>query len=152
MICVNGKGSEQVQNYIIEILLGFNLIAAIFLLVRSAVQKRESNPQQGLDPVIIENQKKMSREINELKLILEQYHRSVQGEFEQLRAERKAFEKSVITTTKVNNGQDLLLNNRYKEIFDLQKQGLSVEEIAKQLEKGTGEVSFILQLGAKEDV
>jgi len=46
----------------------------------------------------------------------------------------------------------LLLHDRYKEIFDLHNQGLSVDQIAMKLEKGSGEVAFILQLAVQESI
>jgi len=38
------------------------------------------------------------------------------------------------------------LKERYREIFQLEEQGLSAEQIAAKLNKGLGEVEFILRL------
>lgn len=136
------------QNYLNLILLCLNLIGVIYLVVRGSIQ-REVDPQQEWHLKIHENLNKMKREISEQKITLDHYQRSLQQESEQWKEARKAFEKSVLATKESTIEQNLLLNDRYKEIFDLHKQGLSIGEIAQKLEKGTGEVSFILQLDAQ---
>jgi DNA-binding NarL/FixJ family response regulator len=138
-----------VQNYLTEILLGLNLIGLLYLVVIGSF-RREVVPQQELHQKIVENQNKVIREIAELKGTMKYNHTSLQQEIEQWRVERQAFEASVKATTKLKNEQNLFLNDRYKEVFDLQKQGLTVEQIAKKLDKGNGEVSFILQLATQE--
>ncbi|HJV45605.1 MAG TPA: hypothetical protein VJ824_07745 [Bacillota bacterium] len=47
--------------------------------------------------------------------------------------------------------EHLFLNDRYKEIFELKEQGLSTEQIAKQLGRGYGEIAFILELANKKE-
>jgi DNA-binding NarL/FixJ family response regulator len=137
-----------VQNYLTITLLVLNLIGVIYLVVRGSL-RREVDPQQEWHLKIHENLKKMKREISEQKINLDHYQRSLKQESEQWKEARKAFESSLLAKKESNIGQNLFLNDRYKEIFDLHKHGLSVEEIAQRLEKGNGEVSFILQLDAQ---
>jgi DNA-binding NarL/FixJ family response regulator len=136
-----------VQNYINIILLGLNLIGVIYLVVRGSL-RREVDSQQEWHLKIHEHLNKMKREISEQKISLDHYQRSLQHESQQWKEARKAFQSSLLATKESTIQQTLLLNDRYKEIFDLHKQGLSVGEIARKLEKGNGEVSFILQLDA----
>jgi hypothetical protein len=137
------------QNALIITLLVFILIGVLYIVVRGSTQHNFTS-EQDLNHKIIVNNEKVFREINDLKMTLEHFHKTLKQGIEQLRAERQSFEGSVQAATKSKNGQNLLLNDRYKEVFDLQKQGLTVDQIAKQLEKGTGEVSFILQLATQE--
>lgn len=137
------------QNYLIEILLGLNLVAVLYLIVIGSFG-RENASQQDMQQIILGKQKNLVREINELKGTMEHYQLLVHKESEKWTAERQALESPVQATTKSKNQQNLLLNDRYKEIFDLHAQGLSVDEIAKKLEKGCGEVTFILELAAQE--
>jgi DNA-binding NarL/FixJ family response regulator len=142
------KGEEQVLTILNITLLVLNLLGVVFLIVKSSSQKK-SPSQQGYYQKILENQKILSREMTELKMAMEHHHTLIKQEYEQLQAERQAFTASVQTKAQSNNGQNLLLNDRYKEIFELQEQGLSAEQIAAKLEKGFGEVDFILQLAAQ---
>ena len=136
------------QDYLIIALLAVNLFAVLLLAAKGS-SRQKSADQQELQRKIIEIQAKMIREIHELKGNIKQNHSLIQSEFEQWKAELKAMEASVQPTSHSqsnDNGQNLYLNDRYKEIFELLDQGLSVDEIAKRLGKGSGEVSFILQL------
>ncbi|MDR7235687.1 DUF6115 domain-containing protein [Neobacillus drentensis] len=136
------------QKYVIDILLGLNLIGVIYLAIRVSYSNKFDS-QQNLHQKVNENHKQITREITELKIALNHFHKTFKQETEQWRSERQALVATIEATRKANNGQNLLLNDRYKEIFDLQDQGLSVDQIAKKLEKGAGEVAFILQLAAQ---
>jgi DNA-binding NarL/FixJ family response regulator len=144
----NLRGCKQVQNHINITLLSLNLIGVIYLVVRGTL-RREVDPQQEWQLKIHENLNKMKHGISEQKISLDHYQRLLQQESEQWKEARKAFQSTGLATKESTIEQTLLLNDRYKEIFDLHKQGLSVEEIAQKLEKGNGEVSFILQLDAQ---
>ncbi|CAH2712914.1 hypothetical protein BACCIP111895_00047 [Neobacillus rhizosphaerae] len=137
------------QTYVNEILLGLNLIGVIYLIVQGSL-RRKIAPKEELYQKMNDNQKQLTREISELKMTLKHYQQTLKQESEQWRIERQTLEASIKATRKTMSGQDLLLNDRYKEIFDLQDQGLSVDQIAKKLEKGSGEVAFILQLAAQQ--
>lgn len=136
------------QYYLIEALLVVSIIIVLYLVVK-VFSRQKSDDQQDLHKKIIENQAILSREIHELKVLLMHHQTLIQNEHEQWKAELKAYEASAKIESKTktsDNGQNLFLNDRYKEIFELQEKGLTVDEIAKQLGKGSGEVSFILQL------
>lgn len=136
------------QDYLIIALLTVNLFGVLLLAVKVSSRQKQAN-QQDLQRKIFENQAKMMREIHEIKGNIKHNQLFIQNEFEQWKAELKPMEASVQPTSpsKSNdNGQNLYLTDRYKEIFELLDQGLSVDEIAKRLGKGSGEVSFILQL------
>ncbi|NRD79376.1 hypothetical protein HPT25_18605 [Bacillus sp. BRMEA1] len=134
----------------IVLLVSLNLIAIICLLKKNSSPK-QSPYEQGASQQVLENQKKLSRDLIDLKMEMEQIRQSLSKEFEQLRLEQKKFLDTVQSSakTKDKNEENLLLNDRYKEIFDLHKQGLSVEQIAAKLDKGTGEIAFILQLSSQ---
>lgn len=136
------------QKYVIEILLGLNLIGVIYLAIRVSFNNKFDSHLK-LNQRINDNQKQITREITELKIALTHFHKTFLQETEQWRSERQALEASIHATRKSNSGKNLLLNDRYKEIFDLQAQGLTVDQIAKKLEKGSGEVAFILQLASQ---
>jgi hypothetical protein len=143
------KGEGFVQNLLYIVLLCLNLIGVLYLIVKDSVRQK-FDYEKDIYQKIIENQKKVILEFNEIKGTMEYYHLLFQQEYEQWKSERQAMELSDNAETKSNISQSLFLNDRFKEIFDLQKQGLSVEQIATKLGKGTGEVSFILQLAAQE--
>ncbi|MDF2859009.1 MAG: hypothetical protein K0Q87_4860 [Neobacillus sp.] len=138
------------QNYITEILLGLNFIGVLYLVIRNSTRQEAANEEENHQAFLVKQQLVL-REISELRVNVEDFHQSVKREIKQLRAERKAFEASLqIEKKKSKQVENLFLNDRYKEIFDLQQQGLSVEEIANKLEKGHGDVALILQLAAQE--
>ncbi|MGG1401144.1 hypothetical protein ABE288_25465 [Bacillus salipaludis] len=99
---------------------------------------------------ILEKLEKLKRETTELELMMECYSLVFKREFNKWKAEKEALPESDLPSQKPTNEQILFLNERYKEIFDLHEQGLSAEQIAKQLDKGYGEVTFILQLASQE--
>ncbi len=117
----------------------------MYLIVRKSASQ-EVPVKQDLNLEIFVKQKKLSREMVVLKDKLKQYHAIIQNEVHQLKEERRKLEKMVEGSVKTNTMHQLFLNDRFEQIFTLQKQGLSAEQIAKKLDKGTGEVSFILEL------
>ncbi|MEH7251007.1 hypothetical protein V7111_02645 [Neobacillus niacini] len=135
---------NTVLNYLTEILLVLNLLGVLYLALRIAAREVPDNRELNLE--IFEKQKKLSREMVVLKENLEVYHTVIVKEMHQWKEERQKLEKLVERSAKSQNVHHLFLNDRFEQIFDLQKQGLSVEQIAKKLDKGTGEVSFILEL------
>lgn len=137
------------QTYINEIFLGLILIGVIYLAVRGS-HRRKLYSNEDLYQKMNENQKQLIQEITELKIALKQYQQTIKAETEQWRIDRYEMAASIKATKKTMSGQNLLLHDRYKEIFDLHNQGLSVDQIAMKLEKGSGEVAFILQLAAQE--
>ncbi|PFP30799.1 hypothetical protein COJ96_02215 [Bacillus sp. AFS073361] len=144
------------QNYLNEILLGLNLIGVLYLVARGS-SRRDIVSQREFYRSIVENNKKISPEIAELKRTIDEFKGTVQEYhtfFQQVREQQWGMEKpvderSVQSRTISNNGQKLLVQDRYKEIFELREQGLSVEQIARKLEKEYDEVSFIIQFADK---
>lgn len=129
-------------------LLALNLIGILFLLTKKT-GKSDIDSQQIYFQKLLEKQQMISSEIAELKGQTEYYHDLMQEEFANWRVERKALESSLQQEAKKEKQTNLHLNDRYKEIFELHEQGLTVDEIARKLEKGVGEVTFILQLASK---
>ena len=121
----------------------------IYLAVRDSL-RRKLDSNKDLYQKMNENQKQLIQEITKLKIALKQYQQTIKAENEQWRIDRHELVASIKATEKTMSGQNLLLHDRYKEIFDLHNQGLSVDQIAMKLEKGSGEVAFILQLAAQE--
>jgi ABC-type multidrug transport system fused ATPase/permease subunit len=136
-------------DYLIVVLLVLIFIGVLFL-IRNSSFRNAFDDQQVFYQKMSENNRKLILEITELKKNLEHSHTLLQHAFEQWRTERQEFETAKQSAVKSSKRQNLFLNDRYSEIFELQEQGLSVEQIAKELGKGCGEVSFILQLAVKE--
>ncbi|MEH7438407.1 helix-turn-helix domain-containing protein [Neobacillus drentensis] len=135
------------QDYLNVALLVINFIAVLYLVSKSSLRKK-LDYQQELHLKMLSNQEKMIHQISELKGMMEQNQIVHQLEYEQWKEEIKVLGSSIKAVPKSTSGsgQHLFLNDRYKEIFDLQDKGLTAEEIAKELGKGCGEVTFILQL------
>jgi len=131
------------------ILFGLNLLGVLFILVKGAKQPNQDFRQESQQQ-IVEKQRQLQSEINELNARIKQFSRIAQKNSVQPRVESKIEETSAVTEMEVKKDQNLFLNDRYKEIFELKKQGLAAEEIAKKLDKGLGEVSLILELAAQE--
>lgn len=129
-------------------LLVLNLIGVFFLIVKSSSQKKAPH-EQGYMQKMLENQKLLSREMSAMKTAMEDQHALAKQQYELLHAKLHSFAESVQSAPSSNGGQNLLLNDRYKEIFELQKKGFSAQQIAAKLDKGLGEVDFILQLAAQ---
>ena len=138
---------------LIIILLALNLIGVLFLTIRSFIQPKNGSGMEQVQQILA-SQMGLSREIIEVKAKLDYYYAALKQESEQWQADRQAFEASIQAKpkrkqkSKSKQEENLLLNDRYKEIFELQKQGLNAEEIAKKLDKGCGEVTLILGLAA----
>ncbi len=117
--------------------------------------KGESAPQQDIAfqkqvyQKFIENNKHVNLEITELRRMVENYHSALKQVKEQLSTRNQIPDSTFQMETKLNSEiqeKKLFLNDRFRDVFDLHKQGLSVEQIARELEKEYDEVSFILQL------
>jgi DNA-binding NarL/FixJ family response regulator len=137
-----------VHYYLIEALLVVSIIVVLYLVVK-VFSRQKADDQMDLHQKIIKNQAILSREIHELKMLMKHHQTLIQDAHEQWKAELEAYEATAKIESKTktgDSGQNLFLNDRYKEIFELQNKGQSVDEIAKQLGKGSGEISFILQL------
>ncbi|MFK9090557.1 DUF6115 domain-containing protein [Bacillus salipaludis] len=137
------------QTYLIEILLGLNLICVIFLITLGSLRQR-SDSKEDMYQKINGYQKQMVQEMTELKMAVNHYQQLLKQQCEQWQTEKQILEASIKENRKPMTGQNLLLHHRYQEIFDLQAQGLTVDQIAMKLNKGSGEVAFILQLAAQE--
>ncbi|MEH7073151.1 DUF6115 domain-containing protein [Neobacillus drentensis] len=136
------------QYYLIEALLVVSIIVVLYLIVK-VFSMQKSDYLQDQQQKIIENQAILSREMQELKELMMHHQTLIRNKHEQWKSGLKANEKIEFKTKIEDSVQNLFLNDRYKEIFDLQKQGLTADEIAMQLGKGSGEVSFILQLAVQ---
>jgi DNA-binding NarL/FixJ family response regulator len=55
--------------------------------------------------------------------------------------EARSYDTTVLPENRLN------LKNRYKDVFDLFREGYSIDEISKKLKYGKGELELILQLG-----
>ncbi|MCD4839178.1 hypothetical protein LRS37_09875 [Neobacillus sedimentimangrovi] len=132
-------------DYIIIALLLLNGIG-VFLLLLKGTNIQKGNVQIDFQKKFAEQQMIWNCEWNELKTMMEKHHAEVLKELGKWDATRQSLELSMQQTSHSNHNQHLFLQDRYKEIFDLHQQGFSVEQISKKLDKGVGEVSFILQL------
>ncbi|WP_040209401.1 DUF6115 domain-containing protein [Neobacillus jeddahensis] len=135
--------------YIILVLLAVNLIAVLFLVVKGSSSQGDKD-QLTAHQKLNKQYQNMMQEMTQLKSTIEQSHSILMHEFEQWKVERQALESSMRVAATPPKIENLFLNERYQEIFDLQRQGFSVEQIAKKLDKGCGEITLILQLAAQD--
>lgn len=124
--------------------------AILFLILKSFTQWKTTQDRE-IYHKLLENQNILSREIAELKIAMEEQKKQLQQDFDRFREEVKFQSVEIQAPIAPKNEQNMLLNNRYIEIFELQKQGLSAEQIATKLDRGLGEVEFILQLAAQSN-
>lgn len=129
-------------------LLSLNLLCVLYIIFKMTVQKKKDS-QQELNQKLIENLIKIKREMSDLKTFVDQHTRLFQVEMARFRAEQERPPIVVEDREPKVEREQLFLHDRYKEIFDLQQQGLSISEIARKLEKGDSEVELILQLAGK---
>jgi DNA-binding NarL/FixJ family response regulator len=132
----------------IEILLGLNLIS-VLILIKQSSSKQAISSQQDVYQDMLQHHLKMKQELSELRGTVELCAISIQQKNEQNKLDKNAAISPVSSTNKANQVKKLSLNVRYKEIFDLHQQGLTAEQIARKLEKGYDEVSFILELASQ---
>lgn len=124
------------------------MITILFLILKS-FREWKASLEQGTYQRLMENQNILSRELTELKRTVDRQKTLAQQEFNQLREEIKSLSVNIQAPPDLNNEQNSFLNNRHIEIFELQNKGLSAEQIAAKLDRGLGEVEFILQLASK---
>lgn len=140
------------MDYLLITLLGLNLLGVFYVMVKVTFRQK-ANSNQDVNQTLIENMIKMKGELGELKASIDQQNRMLQMELSRIKPERSPVVEKQKPSIKVKVQEErpetLFLNDRYKEIFDLQQQGLSTEEIAKKLKKGYSEVELILQLAGK---
>ncbi|CRK80931.1 DUF6115 domain-containing protein [Neobacillus massiliamazoniensis] len=136
------------QTGLIEILLGLNLIG-VLILIKQGSSKQVNSSQQDVYQNMIQNHVKMKQELSELRGTVELCAISIQQKNARKKLNKNTSLSVVPSTNKANHVKKLSLNVRYKEIFDLHQQGLTAEQIARKLEKGYDEVSFILELASQ---
>lgn len=127
-------------------LLGINVILLSIVLIKGS-KKNEPHLNVPSFEKTTGYEKLILLELQELKNGVERLTADNRRDLLQLREEFHVFNekaKQYLKEEKVEN--NLFITERYKEIFDLYDKGLSAEQIAKELEKGLGEISFILQL------
>jgi len=131
-------------------LLALNLLGVLYISVKLSLRKK-TDSQQEMNQKLIENMMIIKREMADLKSFVDQHTRLFQIEMARFRAEREqAVEEPKIQEVEREN-EHLFLTDRYKDVFELQKQGLSIGEIAKKLDKGYTEIEMILQLAGKQE-
>jgi hypothetical protein len=139
-----------VLNLNTDLLLGLNFLVVLYLVFRHTnIQRRISN-QQDLGNKWLEKNKKLIKEVTELKKAVEKSHQTLLDQLKLLQQERVIEPPQSRELPSSPRAQHLLLNDRYKEIFELKEKGLTTEQIAKELDKGYGEVAFILDLANQE--
>ncbi|MEH7107199.1 DUF6115 domain-containing protein [Bacillus sp. JJ1764] len=140
----------SILNYIFIGLLSVNLIVLLIVVLKKKPQQ-DTGTQMILDQKILENQRDMMNEMNELKIELSKQQKILLKKMEELRVEKQVTYAAPKPVEPVKKEPSLFLNDRYKDIFALHQQGMTIDEIAKKLEKGVGEVSLILQLANQDD-
>ncbi len=144
-----GKGERGLDKLII-LLLALNLLGVLFISVKVSLQKK-TDSQQEVNQKLIENMIIIKREMADLKSFIDQHTRLFQIEMARFRAEREEAVAAPKIQEVDRQNEHLLLNDRYKDVFDLQQQGLSISDIAKKLDKGYTEIEMILQLAGKRE-
>jgi DNA-binding NarL/FixJ family response regulator len=124
------------------------MITILILILKSFTQWKASLEKDTYQR-LLENQNILSRELTELKRTVDHQKTLAQQEFNQLREEVKSFTVNIHAPRDSKSEQSSLLTIRHMEIFELQNKGLSTEQIAAKLDRGLGEVEFILQLAGQ---
>ena len=136
--------------YVFIALLVINIILLSLVLVKGSKEQDRSAFVPSIEKTM-DYEKLILLELNEVKKSVETHTAENRSELLLLREEFQSLvekAKSDLHEEKLEN--NLFITERYKEIFDLQDKGMSDEQIAKELEKGLGEVSFILQLANRK--
>lgn len=129
-------------NLYTNLLLVLNFLAILYVISRSTSVRGIVNSQQEFEKKWRDKNKKLMKEVIELRKALDQSHQVLLDQLERLQQKETVGQQSIPSVS----SQHLLLNDRYKDIFELKEKGLTAEQIAKELEKGYGEVAFILDL------
>ncbi|RKD24216.1 hypothetical protein BEP19_07370 [Ammoniphilus oxalaticus] len=131
----------EVYFYVMMLGLIFVGLAMIYKPKQKAVEEEQDNANT-------------LRLVSETNLKMEQQFRALSAQIVELQVELEQLRSQAVNTDnedETTNGQQLGLERRYADVFQLAKQGLPKEEIAKQLEMGTGEVELIMQLNQLTD-
>lgn len=131
------------------ILLCLNLIGILYLVFKNSFHVKTDN-QTTDNQNLLEKQKKLHREMNELKGSIDYLRAWLEQDYKKLKSELQTLRSIKQEKVKPKTKQNLFLNDRYKEVFDLKEKGLSADEIAKELGKGSGEIALILQLASQD--
>jgi DNA-binding NarL/FixJ family response regulator len=127
-------------------LLSLCLIGILVLIAHDVSSRRVVREVKETMNRLQEQNQKLFKEITGLKKQVEQSGKRIE---ETLKVIQTTPVPHTAQRERHNPSEHLLLNDRYKEIFDLKERGLSTEQIAKELQKGFGEVAFILDLAGK---
>jgi hypothetical protein len=133
-------------NLLSYLLLSLCLIGILYLIARDVTSRRVVHEVKETANRLQEQNQKLFKEITNLKKQVEQSGKRVE---ETLKVIQTTPIPHAVQKDRTNPSEHLLLNDRFKEIFDLKERGLSTEQIAKELQKGFGEVAFILDLAGK---
>jgi len=118
--------------------------------IEAAVQRFVSEIKQENQRVIDrfqQTQAQLMQELNQLQQRVQQLEQQMAAVTQQLAA-RPAEQGKQPAADPAAEEDALRLRNRYKRVFELQREGLSSEEIAKRLGAGRGEIELILSLAA----
>lgn len=137
--------------YFYLMLLGL-VIAGMAWLIPNRSKKAQEEPEE-INKLFYE------RQYRELLHLMSEMRQDADRRTNQLSREIEGLKKKLEDVQKESKGrfelplqghvQDAMgLNDRYAEIFDLYDQGKTTEEIASQMDMGTGEIELILQLKA----
>jgi DNA-binding NarL/FixJ family response regulator len=131
---------------LIVILLCLNFIGILYLIFKNSNTDNHKTNDQNL----LKKQDQLNREINELKGTLNFLRSWLEKDYQKIKTELQALGSINHERNTSKYKPNLFLNDRYKEVFDLYEKGLSADEIAKKLGKGSGEIEFILQLASQD--
>lgn len=117
-------------------------------LQRLGRQLREEQEQVSLG--LQQTGSELNQELAMLRNRVEQLEREWSNRQKQI--VNVSSEKEVAATVEESTEVDMLaLKERYRRVFELEKEGLSVDEIAKRLGAGRGEIELIFSLASKKE-
>ncbi|MFD2371324.1 DUF6115 domain-containing protein [Brevibacillus sp. GCM10020057] len=132
---------------------------SLLLTYRTADKAETDKKLQQLGNQIRQEKNWLQAQLQEQSAELHQELRSLRERVEQLEASDRRGRETPLADGAIAapGGQEpqdvdmLALRERYRRVFELQREGLSAEEIAKRLGAGRGEIDLIFSLARKKE-
>ncbi|MBO8170989.1 MAG: hypothetical protein H0Z33_03750 [Bacillaceae bacterium] len=114
--------------------------------------KEMTEQNELLLQAVSESEQKWQKKVEQLELRIKELEQAFNdGKQGSLSSEKAIPRQSHETAAEPQSQEDALaLKKRYQRIFELHQNGLTIDEIAKAVGSGKGEVQFILQLAKME--
>lgn len=147
-------GDLQFPTWTLTLLLGIIVILVVFF--KTKLSKEKSDPREREFELFLEEWQKENEAL--LRALAEMQNDvlgrldDVQQRVALLEAKAKDSHAAEAAAPKSRNEHESIeLSNRYADIFEMAKNGISVADIARKTGRGNGEIQLILKLAARGD-